>query len=69
MDDTPSKVARQYGNAVYVAPFFGDPGDDLLPRLDAYLGTLRDVPDVRRLEKRGWMWRAAAIAPQSPGCR
>src|SRR4051794_22266208 len=53
-DDTPRKVRRHYGNAVYVPPFFGDPEDDILTRLAMYLTTLRDVPDVRALEKRGW---------------
>jgi TFIIF-interacting CTD phosphatase-like protein len=53
-DDTPRKVRRHYGNAVYVPPFTGDPEDDLLPRLAMYLTTLRDEPDVRVLEKRGW---------------
>src|SRR4051812_11594522 len=27
-DDTPRKVRRRYGNAVYVPPFFGDPEDE-----------------------------------------
>ncbi|WP_206108059.1 HAD family hydrolase [Paludisphaera soli] len=55
VDDTPSKVARQYGNAVYIPAFLGDPADDVLPRLAAYLATLRDSPNVRILEKRGWL--------------
>jgi RNA polymerase II subunit A small phosphatase-like protein len=53
-DDTPRKVHRQYGNAVYVPPFFGDPEDETLPRLGRFLISLRDAPDVRTLEKRGW---------------
>jgi carboxy-terminal domain RNA polymerase II polypeptide A small phosphatase len=53
-DDTPRKVRRHYGNAVYVPPFLGDPRDDTLPRLARYLMSLRDVADVRTLEKRGW---------------
>jgi TFIIF-interacting CTD phosphatase-like protein len=53
-DDTPGKVRRHYGNAVYVPPFCGDPGDETLPRLARYLISLRDVGDVRTLEKRGW---------------
>ncbi|MDG3007764.1 HAD family hydrolase [Paludisphaera mucosa] len=55
VDDTPGKVARHYGNAVYVPPYFGDPDDDVLPRLADYLATLRDAADVRVLEKRGWL--------------
>jgi RNA polymerase II subunit A small phosphatase-like protein len=53
-DDTPRKVRRHYGNAIYVPPFFGDPQDGTLPRLARYLTSLRDVTDVRSLEKRGW---------------
>jgi TFIIF-interacting CTD phosphatase-like protein len=53
-DDTPRKVHRHYGNAVYVPRFFGDPEDEVLPRLARFLISLRDVPNVRCLEKRGW---------------
>jgi TFIIF-interacting CTD phosphatase-like protein len=53
-DDTARKVERQYGNAVYVPPYFGDPEDDLLPRLARYLVSLRDATNVRTVEKRGW---------------
>jgi len=53
-DDTPRKVRRQYGNAVYVPPFLGDPDDEALPRLARYLMSLGDVANVRTLEKRGW---------------
>jgi TFIIF-interacting CTD phosphatase-like protein len=54
-DDTPRKVRRNYGNAVYVPPFFGDPEDETLPRLARYLISLRDVANVRTVEKRGWL--------------
>lgn len=53
-DDTPRKVHRHYGNALYVPPFFGDPTDEVLPWLARFLVSLRDVPNVRTLEKRGW---------------
>lgn len=53
-DDTPRKVRRHYGNAVYVPPFLGDAEDDALPRLARYLISLRDVANVRSVEKRGW---------------
>jgi TFIIF-interacting CTD phosphatase-like protein len=53
-DDTPRKVERHHGNAVYVAPFFGAPADETLPRLARFLISLRDVPNVRTLEKRCW---------------
>lgn len=54
VDDTPSKLDRNYGNLVGVGPFHGDPQDRVLVRLDAFLATLIDVGDVRRVEKRGW---------------
>lgn len=54
VDDTPSKVARNYGNAVYVPPFLGDPSDDILPTLARYLDGLLETADVRTIEKRGW---------------
>jgi RNA polymerase II subunit A small phosphatase-like protein len=54
VEDMPRKVRRHYGNAVYVPPFVGDPEDDILPRLTNYLISLRDVANVRSLEKRGW---------------
>ena len=60
VDDTPSKVERHYGNAVYVPPFFGDPADNVLPRLHDYLLTLSELADVRQVEKRGW-YRTAPI--------
>ena len=53
-DDTPSKVQRHYGNAVYVPPFLGDSEDGTLPRLAGYLISLHDVANVRTVEKRGW---------------
>lgn len=59
VDDTPKKVERNFGNAVYVSPFVGDPDDAELPELGAYLRTLVEVKDVRQVEKRGWRSRAA----------
>jgi TFIIF-interacting CTD phosphatase-like protein len=54
VDDTPRKVERHYGNAVYVPPFFGDADDETLPRLARFLISLRHASNVRILEKRGW---------------
>ncbi|AKF10419.1 NIF family HAD-type phosphatase [Sandaracinus amylolyticus] len=58
VDDSPEKIARSYGNLVRVRPFEGDPDDDELPALAAYLDELGAVPDVRAIEKRGWRRRA-----------
>ena len=38
VDDTPRKVRWNYGNAIYVPPFFDDPEDETLPRLEGVPG-------------------------------
>ena len=53
VDDTPSKMQRNYGNAIYVSPFEGEP-DDELEKLTRYLGSIRTSDNYRRMEKRGW---------------
>ena len=60
VDDTPAKCRRNYGNAIYVQPFEGDPDDVELKLLAAYLEELKDCGNVRRIEKRGWRARATA---------
>ncbi|WP_254512628.1 HAD family hydrolase [Anatilimnocola floriformis] len=57
VDDTPSKLERNFGNAVYVRPFEGDATDEELPRLATYLLSLAECADFRRVEKRGWRSR------------
>jgi RNA polymerase II subunit A small phosphatase-like protein len=54
VDDSPQKLVRSYGNLVRVRPFEGDPADGELPELARYLLRLRDVPNVRAVEKRNW---------------
>ena len=54
VDDSPEKLERNYGNAVYVKPFEGDPTDRELQRLGPYLVGLAGHPDFRAVEKRGW---------------
>jgi len=54
VDDSPEKHTRNYGNLVRVSPFLGDADDDELPRLAAYLSSIRAESDVRTLEKRSW---------------
>jgi len=55
VEDTPQKVERNYGNAVYVSSYFGDNQEDReLLQLARYLRSICDVPNVRCLEKRGW---------------
>ena len=54
VDDTHHKVARNYGNAIYVRTFEGSDTDDDLLRLRDYLFALRNEPNFRIIEKRGW---------------
>jgi len=53
VDDSPEKLARNYGNLVRVPPFTGAP-DDLLAHLAIFLAYLARQPDVRKIEKRRW---------------
>ena len=53
-DDTHHKVARHYGNAVYVEPYEGAEDDTELTLLAEYLNSLRNEPNFRQIEKRGW---------------
>lgn len=54
VDDSPEKVADNYGNAIYVTEWTGAPDDTELLRLGPYLLSIRDTPDFRRIEKRFW---------------
>jgi len=55
VDDSPEKIKRSYGNAIYVREFDGsDERDDELKQLLRYLESLGPVADVRQLEKRNW---------------
>jgi TFIIF-interacting CTD phosphatase-like protein len=59
VDDTHHKVARHYGNAIYIQPFEGDPSDEELPLLQAYLIGIADSNNFRQIEKRGWRNRTS----------
>lgn len=54
VDDTPAKLERNFGNAIYPSPYMGAEDDRELELLGKYLLTLRDTPDVRPIEKRTW---------------
>ncbi len=54
VDDTPRKLVRNYGNAIYIQPFTGDPEDSELQKLSLYLTSLADCENVRKIEKRDW---------------
>lgn len=57
IDDTPHKSRENYGNAIYVKEFFGNPDDNELQLLEKYLFEIKDCIDVRKIEKRGWRSR------------
>lgn len=57
VDDTPTKLERNYGNLIRVSEWLGDPADSELLALMGYLVELKRVPNVRTLEKRGWQRR------------
>lgn len=54
VDDSPEKSRSNYGNAVYIEPFDGNQNDNELAYLYNYLMTLKDVSNIRTIEKRGW---------------
>lgn len=54
VDDTPRKLERNYGNLVQIKEWFGDPRDQELLRLMNYLMNLKEVEDIRTVEKRLW---------------
>jgi TFIIF-interacting CTD phosphatase-like protein len=59
VDDTGHKVARNFGNAIYITSFDGDPDDKELPILLQYIGSIAGAENFRVIEKRGWRARIA----------
>jgi RNA polymerase II subunit A small phosphatase-like protein len=58
VDDTPAKLARNYGNLVPVKSFEGQ-NDNELELLPKFLEKLASLEDVRKVEKR--FWRATIL--------
>lgn len=54
IDDTPRKCKYNYGNAIYPTPFLGNPNDTELELLLQYLISIKEVENVRKIEKRNW---------------
>ena len=54
VDDTPHKSQENYGNAIYISEYKGDPEDKELLALTEYLSILKQVDNVRQIEKRNW---------------
>ncbi len=52
--DTPRKLLRNRGNVVRVHPYLGETVDNELLLLEKYLEKLKEVENVRSIEKRGW---------------
>jgi TFIIF-interacting CTD phosphatase-like protein len=52
LEDEPIKVSRNYGNAVYVRPFFGQEDDSELLELEAFLVNVSAEEDFRKIDKR-----------------
>jgi TFIIF-interacting CTD phosphatase-like protein len=59
VDDIPGNLARHYGNYIRVTPYQGDENDRELVLLARYLRELREVENVRKIEKRGWQARVS----------
>jgi hypothetical protein len=55
---TPKKVEQHYGNAIYLKPYYGEPRDEELLHLASYLKSISSLDNYRRLEKRGWRFKA-----------
>lgn len=64
VDDSPEKSALNYGNAIYPRPYEGNSADDELRFLAIYLETLKDLENVRAVEKR--RWRERVVIPDDP---
>jgi RNA polymerase II subunit A small phosphatase-like protein len=61
VDDTPQKLIRNYGNAIYIREFQGEPNDEELRLLWKYLELLKDEENVRTIEKRGWRFQVGGM--------
>ena len=54
VEDTPRAIERQYGNVIPVRAYAGEPEDQELGLLAAYLSGIAGCSNVRALEKRHW---------------
>lgn len=59
VDDTSTKLMRNYGNHILIRQWTGDLADRELPAMLDYLEELGSVANVRVVEKRGWRYRKA----------
>lgn len=54
VDDSPEKSRANYGNAIHIKEYTGQQDDSELPILLDYLMSIKGIPNVRSIEKRGW---------------
>ncbi len=54
VDDTPMKLQKNYGNLIRIEEWLGNSEDKELLRLMKYLADLKEVENIRTVEKRGW---------------
>lgn len=54
VDDSPEKIRMNFGNAIYISKFEGNPEDDELKLLSIFLKLIKDSENLRQIEKRFW---------------
>ncbi|PIE50517.1 MAG: phosphoprotein phosphatase [Flavobacteriales bacterium] len=54
VDDSPEKTQQNFGNAIYISAYEGNLEDTELKHLSEFLINLKDVKNVRTIEKRRW---------------
>jgi hypothetical protein len=54
VDDDRRALSRSHGNLLQATPFHGDVSDRELAALLQYLQGITNIPDVRKVDKRGW---------------
>lgn len=54
LDDKAETAVNNYSNLIQIKPFTDDNNDTELLKLISYLETIKDEPNYRRIEKRGW---------------
>lgn len=54
VDDKSETAVNNYSNLIQIKPFTDDVNDTELLKLISYLETIKDEPNYRRIEKRGW---------------
>lgn len=60
IDDSPEKHGQNYGNLVRVKEFNGETDDAELALLQKWLPAMKEVANVRKIEKRFWRQQAKA---------